>query len=49
MYLYICGSVGGRWAPVCRGRPLWEATGAMKTAQDPTRKFLVLLCIDNLT
>jgi hypothetical protein len=26
MYLYICGSVGGRWALMCRGASRWEST-----------------------
>jgi hypothetical protein len=39
MYLYICGSVGGRWALMCRGRSSWETMGAIEAALNPTRKF----------
>ena len=45
MYLYICGSVGGRWALLCRVRPSWEAMGAMISTRDPTKKFLSSACI----
>jgi hypothetical protein len=38
MYLYICGSVGGRWALMCRGASRWEST-AIFAAPGPTRKF----------
>jgi len=48
MYLYICGSVGGRWTLVCRGRQSWEATGAIERRRAQPRSFFVLLCIVNL-
>jgi hypothetical protein len=43
MYLYICGSVGGRWA---LDVPRAESMGvecAIWAARDPTKKFSLLL------
>ena len=48
MYLYICGSVGGRWTLMCRGRPSRETTGAIGAAPSPTRKFCAETFIVNL-
>ena len=41
MYLYICGSVGGRWALMLpTERSKWEAMRAMLSAPNPTKKFV---------
>ena len=40
MYLYICGSVGGRWALYVPRAPSWEATGAICAAPRPSQEVL---------
>jgi len=45
MYLYICGSVGGRWALMCRRALIVGSDEGHGAALNPARKFCVPLCI----